>query len=235
MPNKVKKKSQEFKNFDLSPITRSIIMILLILVSLLILGLLFVNAFGANDQLASLVDNAVSILFIALFIMLYRQAIDKEHYFSRNWWVLLGAIPIPSVASDNTYVNVIIGILLLARFVVRLVVLIKVSHIIIPRFYALQIVTMLGFFTLLSTELFYMAEHATNPEVQTHFDSFWWTMVTTTTVGYGDITPVTSGGRVIAIFMMLMGIGIVGLVTGSAASFLTKRLRSRYDEIDPGN
>ncbi len=234
MSRKAKKKPQEFNNFNLSPVTKNIIMVLLILVSLLVLGLLFVNLFGGNDQAAALLDNAVSLLFLALFALLYRQAIDKNHFFSRNWWILIGALPIPSISSDSVAINAVVGILLLARFSVRLVLLVKVSHKIIPHFYALQVVTVLGFFTLLSTELFYMAEHATNPEVQTHFDSFWWTMVTTTTVGYGDIAPVTTGGRIIAIFMMLMGIGIVGLVTGSAASFLTKRIRSRYDDIDPG-
>lgn len=229
---KKQKPKQEFSNFNLSKTGRGFVMISLIMASIMILGLLFVNIFGTEVQAVSAIDNLVSIIFLVLFIFLFSKAHDKSRYFKNNWWYLLGAIPIPYVATDNRVIGIVLGLLLAGRFIVRLVLLIKMSRLVIPKFYALQIVTLLSFFALLSTELFYAAEHATNPQVQTHFDSFWWTMVTTTTVGYGDITPVTTEGRIIAIFMMLMGIGIVGLVTGSAASFLTKRMRARYEKIE---
>jgi voltage-gated potassium channel len=48
-------------------------------------------------------------------------------------------------------------------------------------------------------------------------------MTTVTTVGYGDIYPVTTGGRVIAIFLMLTGIGTLGLYTASIASYVLKQ------------
>lgn len=50
-------------------------------------------------------------------------------------------------------------------------------------------------------------------------DALWWSFVTTTTVGYGDISPSTLGGRAIAIILMLVGIGFIGMLTGTIATF----------------
>ncbi len=54
----------------------------------------------------------------------------------------------------------------------------------------------------------------------TFLDAMWWSIVTMTTVGYGDISPVTPGGRVVATVVMLSGIGILGLVTATIAGIL---------------
>ena len=56
-------------------------------------------------------------------------------------------------------------------------------------------------------------------------NSLWWTIVTMTTVGYGDMAPTTIIGRVLAIFIMLSGIILVALITGTISSiFTTKRI-----------
>lgn len=53
-----------------------------------------------------------------------------------------------------------------------------------------------------------------------HFvDSLWWAFVTSTTVGYGDISPTTAIGRLTAMFLMLTGIGIFGALTSTITSF----------------
>ena len=49
------------------------------------------------------------------------------------------------------------------------------------------------------------------------WDGVWWAITTVTTVGYGDISPTTLGGRVIAIVVMVVGIGFVAIVTAAAA------------------
>lgn len=61
------------------------------------------------------------------------------------------------------------------------------------------------------------APHAT---ITTFPKALWWTFVTITTVGYGDYTPVTSTGRIIAFAVMLAGIALIGVVTATLASWI---------------
>lgn len=55
-------------------------------------------------------------------------------------------------------------------------------------------------------------------------DSLWWSFVTATTVGYGDISPETSIGRIIAAILMIVGIGFIGMLTGTIATFFIKNI-----------
>ncbi|MFG1807014.1 potassium channel family protein [Streptomyces sp. NPDC049040] len=69
--------------------------------------------------------------------------------------------------------------------------------------------------------------------IVTFGDAVWWTCETLTTVGYGDVTPVTPAGRVIAAFLMLMGLALLGAVTGSFSSWLYQ-VFAREGELPPG-
>ena len=64
-----------------------------------------------------------------------------------------------------------------------------------------------------------------NQNVHGFFDSFWWAMSTVTTVGYGDIYPVTTEGRIVAIFLMLAGIGTLGVYTAAIANYVIRQNR----------
>ena len=69
-------------------------------------------------------------------------------------------------------------------------------------------------------------ESEVNPNVHGLWDSFWWAIVTITTVGYGDIYPVTTGGRVLAIFLMLGGIATMGAATAAITAYVIERKSS---------
>ena len=57
--------------------------------------------------------------------------------------------------------------------------------------------------------LFYVTE----PQIKTFGDGIWWALVTVTTVGYGDITPLTTAGRIVAAGLMFIGLGLIATVT----------------------
>ena len=71
------------------------------------------------------------------------------------------------------------------------------------------ILAALIFFIFLFGYLFYVSE----PDVRDLGDGIWWALVTITTVGYGDITPVTTLGRIVASSLMLLGLGLIATIT----------------------
>ena len=83
----------------------------------------------------------------------------------------------------------------------------------------LLIFGMLGFSTL----GYWAFEHASSEKAVDLFSSLWWTVVTLTTVGYGDMVPGTVGGRIMGLFVMICGIGLVSTLTGNLASMLVER------------
>jgi voltage-gated potassium channel len=69
-------------------------------------------------------------------------------------------------------------------------------------------------------------------QINSMLDSIWWTVATSTTVGYGDIIPVTQTGKIIAIFYMFFGIGMLAIfISVLGTSFYKKRFEKEEKEI----
>ncbi len=67
----------------------------------------------------------------------------------------------------------------------------------------------------------YHFEHNAQPEkFRSIFDAMWWSLSTVTTVGYGDIYPITSGGRIFTFFVLICSLGLVAVPTGIFAAAL---------------
>ncbi len=68
--------------------------------------------------------------------------------------------------------------------------------------------------------------------IQSFGDALWWAVTTITTVGYGDMYPVTTAGRFIAVGLMFAGIATLGVVTASFASWLVERVAESDEESE---
>jgi voltage-gated potassium channel len=66
--------------------------------------------------------------------------------------------------------------------------------------------------------------NATGSHITTFGDAIWWSITTVTTVGYGDLAPVSGAGRVVAVALMMGGITLVGVVTATLASWIVQRV-----------
>lgn len=82
----------------------------------------------------------------------------------------------------------------------------------------------------------YFFEYAAQPDVFTSvFSSLWWAVATLTTVGYGDIYPVTVGGKIFTFVILMIGLGIIAVPAGILSSSLSKAREMETSEPSPDN
>lgn len=94
------------------------------------------------------------------------------------------------------------------------------------------IMTLLILFTvlLLAAGGIHAFEHNVQPEAFGSIpQSLWWAIATLTTVGYGDVTPITTGGKMFGALVMIVGIGMVALPTSILSSAFSEEIRYRRD------
>jgi len=162
----------------------------------------------------------IGLLVIEYTIRLWR-AKQKRQFIISNWFDLVAMIPL-----DYYFY--------LARFmrIVRLIRIVKAS----PLLWGLmrskpmrRIFVITALIMIWSSAGIYLLESGVNENIQHVGDAFWWSIVTTTTVGYGDISPVTTGGRVIAAILMITGIGLLGALTANLANHWTEYFESNSE------
>ncbi|MFC4689914.1 ion transporter [Dokdonia genika] len=88
-----------------------------------------------------------------------------------------------------------------------------------------------GVFLFLSAAGIYYFENEAQPEAfASIFHSLWWAIITLTTVGYGDVYPITMGGRAFTFVILLLGLGIITIPTGLIASALSSARNIQFEE-----
>jgi voltage-gated potassium channel len=93
------------------------------------------------------------------------------------------------------------------------------------KFELITILILLGFVMFLfSTAIFFFEGDGKNTNINSFFDAFYWSLVTMSTVGYGDISPTTTEGRIITILLILSGIAIVSLITSIMVSAFSEKI-----------
>lgn len=85
-------------------------------------------------------------------------------------------------------------------------------------------VTTLIFIYISSIGIYYFENPVQPEQFASVFDCMWWSLITLTSVGYGDIYPITTGGKVFASLTIITGMGVIAIPTGLIASALTNTL-----------
>jgi voltage-gated potassium channel len=221
-----------------SPIRHSnayhIFILILTVFSLLVMVLLLLPINSETIKLLSFYDNAIAVIFLIDFSLNLKNAPSKKGYFigERGWLDLLGSIPTFGVFQAA-------GLLRLARLsrFARVMHLVRtqnrkqlVEDVLRNRAQYAVFITILAaimVLTVSSIVVLNAESRSATANITTGWDAYWWAVVTITTVGYGDFYPVTVVGRLTAMFVMVMGVGIIGALASIMASIL---LGSSSDE-----
>jgi voltage-gated potassium channel len=93
------------------------------------------------------------------------------------------------------------------------------------------LLTAAGTIVIGSFVIFSVESNHTDSQINTMLDAVWWTVATVTTVGYGDIVPVTEIGKIVAIFYMFFGIGVLALFISVLGTQFYKNRFAKEEEI----
>ena len=195
---------------------------------------------------------AFDIISVGLFTLEYLTrlwgAVDlpsprfRHPVWGRLRWALSPSAIIDLLAIAPFYIGIVIDvdlrvlrvlrimrILKLSRYSIALTVIVDVIRQEIRSIGAMLIV--FAVVVVLSGSMVYLAEHHAQPEVFRDIpSSLWWSVVTITTLGYGDMVPVTVMGKILAAMTAITGLGMIALPSGFLASGFAEQLRLRRQE-----
>jgi voltage-gated potassium channel len=210
------------------PVLRRILDGLLFFVTLAAVGVAF------WDEAPDWASLSVLTLFVALFFIRFWYSDHRLTYLKKNW-IDLALVVLLSSPLLRLFVAFKVAGLAPA---LKIGTLVRANR---ERLMKLVILSSESFpvaMTLIFGIVFifgasaYLLEHAHNPAFADISDGLWWAFVTLTTVGYGDLYPVTSGGRIVAVFTMLFGIAIYSLMIANLTYFVEETGRKRRELVE---
>jgi len=164
----------------------------------------------------NLTDWLIWLLFIAETTILTSLVDDKRRYLQQNWLnlvIILAGLPI--IWGVDTFYA---GTLRTLRLLLMFGILFRVSkdiRILLAR-HNLGLTLLVCFFIMIISGILIAG---IDPAFKTPLDGVWWAWVTVTTVGYGDLVPSTTEGRVFGAILILMGIALFSMLTASFSVF----------------
>ncbi len=191
----------------------------------------FENAGLSATQVTAVlwIDAMLVLYFLLDFVAMWRERGWSRRWLTWNAWRLLGMIPL--AVADLAFLR----LLRLARVVVVL------DHI-PPVRYGLDkmrrnldwstlrpLAMAAGMVTLVGSFMVWLAERRSNPALAEFSEALWWGVVTVTTVGYGDITPITPLGRTVAVALMVTGIGTIGMLASQISSAIVTQKETQEE------
>lgn len=206
-----------------------IIMLILSVLVGIILYLDLKNIMPEKATLLKKIDYSILIVFIFDYFYRLKNSIDKKEFIKKNIIDLIAIIPFDIIfrAARLLRLSRILRILRILKAIPSIHENTKIISGILKTNNLLKTLKFALTIILLSGLGIYFCE-----EKMTSFsNAIWWAVVTASTVGYGDFFPVTLAGRLIALALMLTGIGTIGMLTGSIATFFLNHKEDKKDEI----
>jgi voltage-gated potassium channel len=166
------------------------------------------------------IENFISGFFLLDFFIRLVKADDKKTYLKRGWLNLVLCVPF----YPTTWMVVTLTLRMLKGILEY--TLIKVDS-------AYASMAILGA-SLVSFSTISILQFETLPicNIKSVWDAVWWSVCTITTVGYGDKFPMTDGGKVVAIILMVCGIGLFGTLIGYISTFFTDKEKKNNKTVD---
>lgn len=178
-----------------------------------------IDSFGIWDLII-----CILILFdFILFRIIKRNNENLSDFIRENWVYVFACIPLFFLSFNILNLidyKIIIGLIGIIRIYALLKVLQITSQNVrkFPKKTKLDYATFVLFLVIIfGSLLFFIVERGVNPEVTSYESAIWYTLVSMTTTGYGDIVPVTLFGQIIGVLIILAGMGYVSLVTATLA------------------
>lgn len=162
------------------------------------------------------VDLGLTVLFVGEFVSRLAASRTRGQYLRGHWVDALALIP---TARGFRLLRLLRLLRLVRAFAGVYRALAGIERMAHHRGLIALFVAWLGVAVICGTAL-YLAEADINPNIHSPVDALWWGIVTLTTVGYGDIFPITPEGRLAGAALMILGITLFAAITGTITSYL---------------
>jgi voltage-gated potassium channel len=165
-------------------------------------------------------DLAICVLFLIDFFSCMRSAPNKVRYFiTWGWLDLLASIPALEVTRWGRLARVfrILRVLRAVR-ATKIIAEVVIRHRAKNALLAALLLLIIVLFSS-SIAVLHFEASTSDGNIRTAGDALWWAFATVTTVGYGDLYPVTMEGRVVAVVLMVTGVGTFATLAGALASW----------------
>ncbi|HCW53063.1 MAG TPA: potassium channel protein [Clostridium sp.] len=176
-----------------------------------------------NAGIVRILDCMVYWIFVADYVIRFIFCKDKKKFLKYNIIDLIAIMPLMYISSLK-YGNAF-KLIRVITYIIRLLSNIKEILFTNGFIYALSIITII---TLLGAIGVYLCEVNVNEGISKFEDALWWSIVTVTTVGYGDVIVITRMGRIIAIMLMFTGVGFISMFTSTMSTYCFAKLKE-YD------
>ncbi|HEX6333242.1 MAG TPA: ion transporter, partial [Flavisolibacter sp.] len=197
--------------------------IFILILSLYVIGALIVDAFFVlspeESRLIHQIDYAICVVFFIDFLVRLFTAKSKLQYMKWGWIDLISSIPVFDVFLAGRLFRIIQLLRVLRAFrSLRMVIKYYYSDRVKGAFTSVGIIAVL-MVIFSAIGILHVEKDAPGSNIKTAEDALWWAYVSITTVGYGDKFPVTSEGRIIAVALITVGVGLFGTFTAYVASW----------------